>query len=53
MLVATRTLAFSAVEMLTNAKWIERANVDFEERTKGVHPKLLIPEGQKAPKSIR
>lgn len=53
MLVATKVLALSAAEMLTNPKVLEQAKQDFDKRMQGRKYTTVIPEGQKAPKSIR
>jgi len=53
MLTAARALAYSAVELLTQPEWIQKAKADFQKRKAGSDMTLLIPEGQKAPKKIR
>ena len=53
MLTATRALAYSAVQLLTEPEWIEKAKADFEKQKDGRELASLIPKGQKAPKKIK
>ncbi len=53
MLVAAKVLAMSAVDLLQDPKALKEAKADFDERMKGRKYTTKIPEGQKAPKSIR
>lgn len=49
MMVATRTLAYSAVELFTDHSWITKAKADFDKRRAGEEITSLIPKGQKPP----
>jgi aminobenzoyl-glutamate utilization protein B len=53
MLVASRVLACSAVDLLQDAKTLQEAKADLQTRLKGRPYTTRIPRGQKAPKSIR
>jgi aminobenzoyl-glutamate utilization protein B len=53
MIVAAKVLALSADELLRDAKLIEEARVDFQERMRSRKYTTLIPDGQKAPEAIR
>ncbi|MDN5201315.1 amidohydrolase [Fulvivirgaceae bacterium BMA10] len=46
---ATKLLAITGIEMLTNEKLLEAAKSDFKERTKGEPYKCPIPQDQKPP----
>ncbi len=51
--VAAKTLAFTAADLLASPGEIESAKRDFEQRTRGVPFRSLLPEGQQAPKALR
>jgi len=53
MLVAAKTLAGTAVDLYASPELIAKAKVDFEAIRKPLEFVTLIPEGQKAPKTIR
>jgi aminobenzoyl-glutamate utilization protein B len=53
MMVAAKVLALSAVDLLQDAKLLQEARADFQERMKDRKYMSVIPKGQKAPKSIR
>jgi aminobenzoyl-glutamate utilization protein B len=53
MMVAAKVLALSAVDLLQDAKTLDEAKKDFQERMKGRTYTTRIPKGQKAPRSIR
>jgi aminobenzoyl-glutamate utilization protein B len=53
MMVAAKVLALSAVDILQNTKVLEEAKADFQERMKNRPYTTVIPQGQKAPKTIR
>jgi aminobenzoyl-glutamate utilization protein B len=53
MMVATKVMALSAVDLLTDPQVLKDARADFNERMKGRRYTTRIPAGQKAPKSIR
>ena len=53
MLVAARALAYSTMELLTDAQWIEKAQTEFEEKKAEQDFTLLLPKDQKAPEKIR
>ena len=53
MLVAAKTLAGTAVDLYASPELLEKARTDFEAIRKPLEFVTLIPEGQKAPKSIR
>jgi aminobenzoyl-glutamate utilization protein B len=53
MLVAAKALAGSALDLLRSPALVERARADFKEVRAPLTFELLIPEGQRAPKTIR
>ncbi len=53
MMVAAKVLALSAADLLQDAKVLEEARTDFQQRMKGRTYTTQIPKGQKAPRSIR
>ncbi|HLE71919.1 MAG TPA: amidohydrolase, partial [Vicinamibacteria bacterium] len=53
MLVAAKTLAGTAIDLYASPELITKAKVDFEAIRKPLEFVTLIPEGQKAPKTIR
>jgi len=53
MMVAAKVLALSAVELLQDPGALKAAKADFQERMKDRKYTTLIPNGQKAPKTIR
>jgi len=53
MLVAAKTMALSAYDLLESPEELAAARKDFEERRKGTTFTSLVPEGQKAPARIR
>jgi aminobenzoyl-glutamate utilization protein B len=53
MIVAAKVLALSTVDLLQDPKLLDEAKKDFQERMKGRKYTTRIPQGQKAPKSIR
>ena len=53
MLTAARALAYSAVELLTQPEWIQKAKADFRKQKTAGNWVSLIPRGQKAPKKIK
>jgi aminobenzoyl-glutamate utilization protein B len=53
MLVAAKVLALSTVELLQDPKAVQEAKVDFQARMKDRKYVTKIPNGQKAPKTIR
>jgi aminobenzoyl-glutamate utilization protein B len=53
MLVAAKVLALSLVDLLQDPKAIEEAKADFQERMQGRKYTTRIPQGEKAPQSIR
>lgn len=53
MLVAAKALAASAVEIYLRPEIVSAARADFEKRKAGYPFMSLLPEGRKAPKSIR
>lgn len=53
MMVASKALALSMVELMQDPRAIQDAKADFQERMKGRKYATIIPKGQKAPKSIR
>jgi aminobenzoyl-glutamate utilization protein B len=53
MLVAAKTLAATAIDLHASPDLVQRARADFEAVRKPLEFVTLIPEGQKAPKSIR
>ncbi len=53
MLVAAKTLAGTAVDLYASPELVQKAKADFEAIRKPLDFVTLIPEGQKAPKSIR
>jgi aminobenzoyl-glutamate utilization protein B len=53
MLVAAKTLAATAVDLYASPARVAEAKADFEAIRKPLEYVTLIPEGQKAPKSIR
>jgi aminobenzoyl-glutamate utilization protein B len=53
MLVAARTLAFSALDLLTDPSRIQKAQDDFKKRKAGADFTSLLPKDQKPPSKIR
>jgi len=53
MLLAAKALAASAVEVYLRPDMVRAARADFEKRKEGYPFMSLLPEGRKAPKSIR
>ena len=53
MMVASKVLALSMVELLQDPQAVKDAKADFQERMKDRKYGTIIPKGQKAPKSIR
>ncbi len=53
MLVAAKSLAGTAVDLYASPELVRKAKADFEAIRKPLDFVTLIPEGQKAPKSIR
>jgi aminobenzoyl-glutamate utilization protein B len=53
MLVASKVLALSLVDMLQDAQALKDARADFQERLKDRKYTTRVPKGQKAPKTIR
>jgi aminobenzoyl-glutamate utilization protein B len=53
MMVASKVLALSMIELLQDPRAVQEAKVDFQERMKERKYVTIIPKGQKAPKSIR
>lgn len=53
MIVAAKTLATSALELMQNPALLQKARDDFKKIRDPLQYITLIPEGQKAPKSIR
>ena len=53
MLVAAKTIAATAVDLYRTPATIEKARADQKQMMAGLKYTTLIPEGQKAPKTIR
>ena len=53
MVVAAKTLALSAVDLLRDAKLIEAARADFNKRRAGNDYRSRIPAAQKPPLNYR
>src|SRR5206468_4795190 len=53
MMVAAKALALTLADLLQDDKIIKEAKADFDLRMKGRTYTTRIPEGQKAPKTIR
>jgi aminobenzoyl-glutamate utilization protein B len=53
MMVASKVLALSTVDLLQNPAALKEARADFQQRMKGRTYTTVVPKGQKAPKSIR
>lgn len=53
MMVASKALALSMVEMLQDPQTLKEAKADLQTRMKNRKYETIIPKGQKAPKSIR
>ena len=53
MMMAAKVIALSTVDLLQNPQVLKDAKADFAERMKGRKYTTKIPEGQKAPRSIR
>ncbi len=53
MAIAAKTLTYSAIELLQSPALLKQARADFEQRKAGYNFISLIPEGQRAPASIR
>jgi aminobenzoyl-glutamate utilization protein B len=53
MMVAAKTIAATAVDLYRTPALIEKARADQKQMLAGLKYTTLIPEGQKAPKSIR
>jgi aminobenzoyl-glutamate utilization protein B len=52
-LAAAKVMALTAIDCLQDPELLTKAREDFKERMKDREYKTLIPEGQKAPRSIR
>ena len=53
MMVASKVLALSTVDLLQNPAELKEARGDFQERMQDRKYTTVVPKGQKAPKSIR
>jgi hypothetical protein len=53
MLVAAKSLAGAAVDLYASLELVRKAKADFDGIRKPLQFVTLIPEGQKAPKTIR
>jgi aminobenzoyl-glutamate utilization protein B len=53
LLVAAKTLAASAIELIADPRQVEAAREDFRKRIRDKKYTSLVPEGQKAPERIR
>jgi aminobenzoyl-glutamate utilization protein B len=53
MMVAAKALAATAIDLFTTPSLVEQARADFKSIREPLNYVTLIPEGQKAPKSIR
>jgi aminobenzoyl-glutamate utilization protein B len=53
MLTAAKVFALTTAELLRSPKEIQDARAEFAKTMKGRQYTTIIPEGQKAPKSIR
>jgi aminobenzoyl-glutamate utilization protein B len=53
LVVASKVLALSAIDLMQDEKALTDAKADFAERMKDRKYTTIIPEGQKAPRSIR
>jgi aminobenzoyl-glutamate utilization protein B len=53
MLVAAKTLAGAAIDLMSSPELLERAQADFEKIREPLDYVTLIPEGQRAPRVIR
>lgn len=53
MMVAAKTLACSAIDLLQSPSLVQKAKEDFKRIREPLQYVVLIPEGQKAPKAIR
>ena len=53
MMVAAKALAATAIDLLTTPALVEKARADFKAIRDPLTFVTLIPEGQKAPKTIR
>jgi aminobenzoyl-glutamate utilization protein B len=53
MMVAAKTLACSAIDLLQSPSLVQKAKEDFKKIREPLKYVVLIPEGQKAPKAIR
>jgi aminobenzoyl-glutamate utilization protein B len=53
LMVAAKTLATSAIDLYQSPKLMERVRTDFRKMREPLEYVTLIPEGQKAPKTIR
>ncbi len=53
MMVAAKTLAASAIDLYLSSELVERAQADFKKIRQPLKFITLVPEGQRAPKTIR
>lgn len=53
MMVAAKTLAGAAVDLYASPELVSKAKADFDAMRKPLEYVTLIPEGQKAPRTIR
>src|SRR5205823_2912709 len=53
MMVASKVLALSTIDLLQDPQALKEAKADFQERMKDQKYTTRIPKGQKAPKTIR
>jgi aminobenzoyl-glutamate utilization protein B len=53
MMMAAKVIAFSTVDLLHDSQVLKDAKADFAERMKDRKYTTKIPDGQKAPQSIR
>jgi aminobenzoyl-glutamate utilization protein B len=49
LVAAAKTLASTALDLFTNPDLLKRLRVEWKDKTKGIHYKSAIPEGQKPP----
>ena len=53
MIVAAKTIAATAIDLYRTPSALEKARADQKQMMAGLKYATLIPEGQKAPKTIR
>ena len=53
MMNAAKIFALTTVDLLQNPKEVQAAKAEFDKTMKGRKYTTIVPEGQKAPKSIR